>query len=91
MSDSIEFYKTELSEWVLRNALYWISPFSAWTLDETPSTWIVGLEVDSNEVRSELNRLINDYALRESLKREFYKPKAQLIQLVIDQLQARKV
>lgn len=59
--------KADYSEWVVRNALYWLSPTSSWILEEEKEAWLVQLEFNSFEVSAELNRLLNDYVLREQI------------------------
>jgi His-Xaa-Ser system protein HxsD len=55
------------SEWVVRNALYWLSAVTRWQLDETDNQWIIRLEEPSTDAVFELERLLNDYILREKV------------------------
>lgn len=65
----VTFSKESHSEWVLRNALYWITAHSKWNLAELESKWVVTFESDESSVKQEFDRLINDYILRERMAR----------------------
>lgn len=56
------------SEWVIRNSLYWMTPFTQWGLCEDISSWTISFESDSPECLYEFERLLNDYTLREKLQ-----------------------
>ena len=76
--------KRKFSEWVVRQALYWMTPVSRWTLDETESEWIIALEDESFAVRSELDRLLNDYLLREKLMSKTHATREAISQAVLE-------
>jgi len=59
--------KSRYSEWVIRNALYWLSPISLWTLDETDTHWQITFANPGSKTDQALSRLLNDYLLRERL------------------------
>ncbi len=59
--------KSRHSEWVVRNALYWLSATTRWQMDETDTQWIIRLESPSADNSFELERLLNDYVLREKI------------------------
>ncbi len=58
--------KNFILEWVMRNSLYWMTPLTRWKLLEELSSWTISFENDSPECLYEFERLLNDYALRES-------------------------
>ncbi|WP_244913651.1 His-Xaa-Ser system protein HxsD [Pantoea coffeiphila] len=60
--------KTEYSEWVVRNSLYWMSAITHWQLDGDDRDWIVSFKLSNDEVEFEFERLLNDYKLREQLQ-----------------------
>lgn len=60
--------KTMYSEWVIRNSLYWMSAVTRWKLDEDDEHWLVSFELWNDKVEFELERLLNDYKLREKLQ-----------------------
>ena len=57
--------KSNHSEWVVRNALYWLSARCKWSLTENESHWLVELEEMDSDTHHEISRLLNDYRLRE--------------------------
>lgn len=69
MKNKIIFSKLSYSEKVLRKALYWLSEDCCWELNETDDNWLVLVHEESEEMfnTAELNRLINDFKLRELL------------------------
>lgn len=60
--------KNEYSEWVLRKSLYWMSTVARWRLDGDEEHWLVSFTHWNDEVEFELERLLNDYKLREKLQ-----------------------
>lgn len=62
---TVWFSKESLSEKVLRKALYWLSESGGWELSEDSDQFKVVLAEDS--LTEELNRLVNDFKLREEL------------------------
>ena len=65
-----EYSKQNYSEWVIRNSLYWFSNYSKWSLEESEEFWSVSIQEDEESVIQELDRLINDYLLREKIMKK---------------------
>ena len=67
-----EYSKKNHSEWVIRNSLYWFSNYCKWSLEESEETWSTSLqdEEEEEDTFQELDRLINDYLLREKIMKE---------------------
>lgn len=87
MSKSIS--KTDYSEWVIRNSLYWMSTLTRWDLDENEQNWIVSFETYNDEVRFEFERLLNDYKLREKLQFHTGQVRASIIDNVLKSIDSR--
>lgn len=62
--------KDRFSEWVIRNSLYWMTPYTSWKLVDNISNWVVYFEVNNSECEYEFERLLNDYSLREKLQNQ---------------------
>lgn len=60
----IELNKQQYSEYVVRNALYWMTARCSWTLKDIGEQWVVDLKNESEDVECEFYRLLNDYKLR---------------------------
>lgn len=57
-------------ELVLRKALYWLKPEYQWTMEENESEWLITFicsQDDFFHCKHELNKLLNDYSLREKI------------------------
>ena len=67
---SKEYSKKNYSEWVIRNSLYWLSNYSKWSLEESEEFWSVSIQEDEENALQELDRLINDYLLREKIMKK---------------------
>ncbi len=65
-----EYNKKNYSEWVIRNSLYWFSNHSKWSLEESEETWSISIQEDEENALQELDRLINDYLLREKIMKK---------------------
>ena len=67
--ETIKLKKAGYSEAVVRKALYWLSEVSDWQLQEDELYWLIDISETPNQadVKSELNRLLNDFLLREKL------------------------
>ena len=65
-----EYSKKNYSEWVIRNSLYWLSNNSKWSLKESEEFWSVSIQEDEESTLQELDRLINDYLLREKIMKK---------------------
>lgn len=58
------------SELVLRKALYWLKPEYQWTMEENETEWLIKFSCSQDDFalcKYELNKLLNDYCLREKL------------------------
>jgi His-Xaa-Ser system protein HxsD len=57
------------SELVLRKALYWLTEHCSWSLDADEVSWYVsfGDSELANQCEQRLDRLLNDFLLRERL------------------------
>ncbi len=82
MKSNIEKFlpKETFEEVTVRKALYWISAYCKWELEQTSSEWKVSLYECDQEVSHTFDRLLNDYHLRykassetESLRRAIAK------------------
>ena len=58
------------SELVLRKSLYWLKPEYQWTMEESESEWLITFSCSQDDFfhcKYELNKLLNDYSLREKI------------------------
>ena len=64
----IHFNKEQISDRVIRRALYWMSDSCGWLLNDDQESWIVTLDekAEPKDVQT-LHRLINDQILREKI------------------------
>ncbi|MGC0956389.1 His-Xaa-Ser system protein HxsD [Pantoea agglomerans] len=60
--------KNEYSECVLQSSLYWMSAVARWKFDESDEHWLVLFEDCNDEVKSELERRLNDFKFREKIQ-----------------------
>lgn len=70
MHSSIRLSKSSYSEQSVRKALYWLSEHYRWKLDEDGDSWNIDFIVEEKEFdvcKSEFDRLLNDFVLREKL------------------------
>lgn len=81
--------KTEYSEWVMRNSLYWISSYGRWKLTQDIDYWTISFETSSEEIQFEFERLLNDYSLREKLHAHTYQIRNSIIDNVLKSIDAR--
>lgn len=77
------------SECVIRNSLYWMSAVTHWKLDENDQNWIVSFEDWNDEVEFELERLLNDYKLREKLQAHTGQVRTSIIDNVLRSIDSR--
>jgi His-Xaa-Ser system protein HxsD len=63
--DKISLSKSNYSEWVIRNSLYWLTSVTDWQLSDSDSVWTISLMDNNDQIVSQLHRLLNDYKLRE--------------------------
>lgn len=57
-----------VSEWVIRNGLYWMSNIISWKLKEDEQNWLVSFETFNDEVKLEFEQILNDSRFREKLQ-----------------------
>ncbi|WP_050119983.1 His-Xaa-Ser system protein HxsD [Yersinia kristensenii] len=81
--------KTESSEWIVRNSLYWMSSFCRWKLDQNDDYWLITFDTFSDEIQFEFERLLNDYSLREKLHAQTYRIRTSIIDNVLKSIDAR--
>lgn len=81
---SYRFAKAQVSEPVLRKALYWLSEQTDWQLDDAGEEFQVTLS--SPEAAAELHRLVNDFVLRETLDRKTGQARERVIAAALDRL-----
>jgi len=87
--DSIKLKHSAYSEWVVRNTLYWMSAITSWNLDSSEDSWIILLENADRETRQELDRLLNDYTLRERLMLKTEGVRNSIVENVLASVEAR--
>jgi His-Xaa-Ser system protein HxsD len=63
--DKISLSKSNYSEWVIRNSLYWLTSVTDWQLSDSDSFWTISLMDNNERIVNHLHRLLNDYKLRE--------------------------
>ncbi|MDQ9125226.1 His-Xaa-Ser system protein HxsD [Serratia fonticola] len=81
--------KMQHSEWVIRNALYWVTTHSRWKIDEGEFDWIITFDTFTDECQFEFARLLNDYQLREILYKQTGHVRASIIDRVLINIDAR--
>jgi His-Xaa-Ser system protein HxsD len=81
--------KTQHSEWVVRNALYWISAHTRWALVENEFDWVITFDTFTEECQFEFARLLNDYQLREILHKQTGHVRASIIDRVLSNIDTR--
>lgn len=57
-----------VSEWIIRNSLYWMSTIISWKLKEDEQNGLVSFETFNDEVKLEFEQMLNDYKFREKLQ-----------------------
>ncbi|MDK1703109.1 His-Xaa-Ser system protein HxsD [Serratia rubidaea] len=83
------FEKSKYSEWVIRNSLYWLTQKTAWKLEDEGASWIIFLENGAPDCEFELERLINDYQLREKLQQQTGVLRDSIIRKVLESIDER--
>ena len=84
MTMHIKLDQNQYSEWVVRNSLYWID--GEYTLESIDGYWNIELQDEANMIQ--LNKLINDYRLRElSILRNGSANK--LVEFVVEQITSK--
>lgn len=87
--DSIKLERSAYSEWVVRNALYWMSAITQWNLESSEKYWVILIKNSDTEIRQELDRLLNDYTLREQLMLKTENVRNSIIESVLSSVEAR--
>ncbi|MGP2417240.1 His-Xaa-Ser system protein HxsD [Pantoea ananatis] len=85
----LNFHKSNNSEWVIRNSLYWMSAISRWKLDEDDEHWLVSFEDWNDEIEFEFERLLNDYKLREKVQAHTSQVRTSIIDNVLRSIDSR--
>ncbi|WP_267248841.1 His-Xaa-Ser system protein HxsD [Yersinia sp. Marseille-Q5920] len=81
--------KTDSSEWIVRNSLYWMSSFCRWKLEQNDDYWLITFDTFSDEIQFEFERLLNDYSLREKLHAQTYRIRNSIIDNVLKSIDMR--
>ncbi|MGY8872398.1 MAG: His-Xaa-Ser system protein HxsD [Pseudomonadales bacterium] len=81
--------KSEYSEWVVRNSLYWLSSVTTWNMKSTETLWLIELGESDKAITQELDRLLNDYTLRESIMLKTGNVRDAIAVSVLEGIQAR--
>ena len=81
--------KTNHSEWVVRNSLYWMSAYTRWQLGADDNDWIVSFESFDDTIKFEFERFLNDYKLREAHQSHTGHIRASIISTVLRSIDAR--
>lgn len=76
---SLSFSKDKLDELVIRKALYQLTPYCEWELEETGTSWIVTAYSEKKDIKRVFDRLINDQVLRSKIDRETYQLRRKII------------
>ncbi|WP_420592111.1 His-Xaa-Ser system protein HxsD [Bacterioplanoides sp.] len=63
----IRYSNQDYSEWVIRNALYWMGAHTEWKLEKEGREWVIHFVKRDESLHCEFDRLLNDYVLREKL------------------------
>ncbi len=77
------------SEWVIRNALYWISSVTTWELTKDDKYWTVSFFTDDELNLLEFGRLLNDYTLREEIAAKTDRIREQIALSVLTSIEKR--
>lgn len=64
------FSKKGYSEQVIRKSLYWLSEHAEWGLSECDENWEISILKGDDAAVAALNRLLNDFLLREKIDNE---------------------
>lgn len=67
---TLYFSKSHLSILSVRKALYWLNDECIWSLKESQNDWLIELNCHTDKEQyysGIINKLINDYALREQI------------------------
>lgn len=87
--DITKLEKSEYSEWVVRNSLYWLSSVTTWNMKSTETLWLIELGESDKTITQELDRLLNDYTLRESIMLKTGSVRDAIAVSVLEGIQAR--
>lgn len=74
---------------VVRQALYWLSGMTEWSLDEKDKYWEVTFRESNDDILFNFNRLLNDYELREQIELKTKDIRISIINKVLASLDER--
>lgn len=83
------FTAEQYSESVLRQALYWMTPITEWSLIINESLAEITLEKDEDEISYHFHQLLNDYKLRENIESKTKNIRDSIMQKVLVSLDKR--
>lgn len=83
------YNKNTYSEWVIRNALYWMTSRTQWKLEQDDTFWNLHLECSEDEIIFELERLLNDYKLREMISLQTENIRNRIAIRVLESIESR--
>jgi len=89
METIVQLRKDAFSENVIRKSLYWLSEICKWELCETDNNWLVTLmprSPDDRTCKAELDRLLNDFKLREELDKSTKGMRVKIVSAVLKKL-----
>lgn len=81
--------KASNSLWAVRNALYWMSAHTQWSLNETSDDYLIQFHSSTPDVTYEFQRLLNDYTLREQISAQTDIVRQQIAQAVLSGIRDR--
>lgn len=84
-----KFTTEQYSESVLRQALYWMTPMTEWSLTINESLAEIVLEKDGDEISYHFYQLLNDYKLREHIESKTKNTRDSIMQKVLASLDKR--
>lgn len=90
--EKLRLAKQDIPEEVLRKTLYWVSEHCNWYLDQDESHWTVELLTTGDTCktcRSEFDRLLNDFLLRDRLDRRTKNLRSRIIEEALRGLDER--
>lgn len=85
----LKFTTEQYSESVLRQALYWMTPITEWSLTINGSLAEVILKKDNDEISFHFHQLLNDYKLREHIESKTKNIRDSIMQKVLASLDKR--
>ena len=89
MEQEVKLPKASYSEAVVRKSLYWLSEQCQWTLNEHNEAWRIQLFIEDHDIQkvsSILQRLLNDFKLREQLDSQTQQLRQKIINACLKQI-----